>query len=144
MALITAVFLFLVGTLGTAFSRLLTDEFKAWIPWIIQRVIRRAIARLMPDQRERFAEEWQGHVNEVPGDIGKLRVALGLLAAARKMTPAAKNRASVTVLLESAFLTVGNAKGLREQMSFVAAKLLDYGYLFRLWVRLRHRKRTKY
>src|SRR5947209_13348830 len=130
MALIIAFFLFLAGSLGTAISRLLTDEFKAWIPWIIQRIICRAIARLMPDQRQRFAEEWQGHVNEVPGDIGKLRVALGLLAAARKMTPAAKNHAPVAVLLESAFSPVGNAKSLREQMSFVAAKLLDYGYLF--------------
>ncbi len=90
MALITAIFLFLVGTFGTAVSRLLTDEFKAWIPWIIQRVSRRAIARLTPAQRERFEEEWQSHVNEVPGDIGKLTVALGFLTAARKMTLAAK------------------------------------------------------
>lgn len=130
MALITAVFLFLVGTFGTVVSRLLADEFKAWIPWIIQRIIRRAIARLMPDQRERFAEEWQGHVNEVPGDIGKLRVALGLFAAARKMTPAAKNHEPLTVLLESALPPVGDAMSLSEQMSFVAAKLLNYSYLF--------------
>jgi hypothetical protein len=90
MALITAIFLFLVGTLGTAASRLLTDELKAWIPWIIQRIIRRSIARLTAAQRERFEEEWQSHVNEVPGDVGKLTVALGFLTAARKMTLAAK------------------------------------------------------
>jgi hypothetical protein len=90
MALITAIFLFLVGSLGTAVSRLLTDEFKAWIPWIVQRVIRRAIARLTPPLRERFEEEWQSHINELPGEIGKLKTALGCLTAARKMTLAAK------------------------------------------------------
>jgi hypothetical protein len=86
MAVIMAVVLFLVGTLGTAVSRLLTDEFKAWIPWIIQRVIRRAVVRLPASQRERFEEEWQSHVNEVPGDVGKLTVALGFLTAARRIT----------------------------------------------------------
>jgi len=90
MALITAIFLFLVGTLGTVLSRLLTDEFKAWTPWVIQRVICRAIARLPQSQKERFDEEWHSHINEVPGDIGKLTVALGFLTAARKMTLVAK------------------------------------------------------
>jgi len=90
MALITAIVLFLVGTLGTAISRLLTNESRAWTPRIIQLVIRRAIVRLHPAQRERFEEEWQGHVDEVPGEIGKLTVALGFLTAARRMTLAEK------------------------------------------------------
>jgi uncharacterized membrane protein YjgN (DUF898 family) len=90
MALITALSLFLVRTLSTTVSGLLTDEFRAWMPWIIQRVIRCASARLPQAQQERFEEEWQSHVNEVPGDIGKLTVALGFLPAARKMTLAAK------------------------------------------------------
>ena len=130
MELITAIFLFLVGKLGTACSRLLANEFNAWIPWIIQRVIRRAIMRLPPTQRERFQEEWQSHVNEVPGEIGKLAVSLGFLTAARKMTLAAKKHPPITFPLESAFPRVDNAKSLREQMTSVAAKLLDYGYLF--------------
>jgi hypothetical protein len=130
MELITAIFLFLVGRLGTACSRLLADECHAWIPWIIQRVIRRAIMRLPSTQRERFQEEWQSHVNEVPGEIGKLAVSLGFLTAARKMTLAAKRHPPIASLLESAFPPVGNAKNLREQMTFIAAKLLDYGYLF--------------
>jgi hypothetical protein len=113
MALITAVFLFLVGTLGSGLSRLLTDEFKAWIPWIIQRVIRRAIVRLPPAQRERFEEEWQSHVNEVPGEIGKLTAALGFLKAARKMTLAATTG--------DAPLTVRRVRD-----SFVSALVLGY------------------
>lgn len=131
MALISAIFLFLGGTLVTTLSRVVTDEFKAWIPWIIQRVIRRAIVHLPLVQRERFAEEWQAHVNDVPGDIGKLRVALGFLTAARKITLAAKGEHAPTMgLLESAFPAVDNAKSLGQQMNFVAAKLLDYSYLF--------------
>jgi hypothetical protein len=90
MALITAIALFLVGTFGTALSGLLTKEFEAWIPWIIQHVIHRAVMRVPTAQRERFEEEWQSHVNEVPGEIGKLTVALGFLTAARKMTAAEK------------------------------------------------------
>ncbi len=130
MALIRAIFVFLGGTLVTTLSRVVTDEFKAWIPWIIQRVIRRAIVRLPPAQQARFAEEWQAHVNETPGDIGKLRVAIGFLTAARKITFAAKEHTPVTALLESAFPAVDNAKSLGQQINFVAAKLLDYSYLF--------------
>lgn len=87
MALITAIFLSLVGAVGTTLSGLLKDEVKAWIPWMIQRIIRSAVARLPQDHRERFQEEWQSHVNEVPGDIGKLTVALGFLSAAHKISP---------------------------------------------------------
>jgi len=85
MALIAGVVLFLAGVLGTAFSQQLADEFKAWIPWVVRRVIQRALAQLPEDQRERFQEEWRSHVDEVPGEIGKLYVALGCLFAARKM-----------------------------------------------------------
>jgi lipopolysaccharide/colanic/teichoic acid biosynthesis glycosyltransferase len=85
MALMVAVGLFLLGVLATALSQQLTDEFKAWIPCIVRNAIRKAVARLPEDQKDRFAEEWGGHVNEVPGQIGKIYVALGFLSAARKM-----------------------------------------------------------
>jgi lipopolysaccharide/colanic/teichoic acid biosynthesis glycosyltransferase len=85
MALIMAVGLFLVGVLAAALSQQLTDEFKAWIPWVVKHLVRRAVARLPEDQKDRFTEEWQSHVNEVPGQIGKIYVALGFLSAARQM-----------------------------------------------------------
>jgi len=85
---------------------------------------------LPPTQRERFEEEWQGHINEVPGDIGKLTVALGFLRAARKMTSALKaGRAPLTALLASS-PTADAPKDLRAQMNLLAAKLLDYSYVF--------------
>ena len=86
MDLIIAAVLFLLRSLGGAVSRQLNDECKAWTPWIIQRIIQNAVARLPQNQRERFAEEWRSHVNEVPGEVGKLFVALGFFSAARKMT----------------------------------------------------------
>lgn len=46
------------GIISTALSRQLADEFKAWTPWIIERIIRRAVARLPRDQQERFGEEF--------------------------------------------------------------------------------------
>ena len=114
MALITAIVLFLVGTLGTAISRLLTNESRAWTPRIIQLVIRRAIVRLHPAQRERFEEEWQGHVDEVPGEIGKLTVALGFLTAARRMTLAEK--AEDVPLHSDTGNTIGNRCRIRFSM----------------------------
>jgi hypothetical protein len=67
-------------------SRLLTDELKAWTPWVIERIIRSAVSMLPESERERFEEEWRSHIHEFPGPLGKLYQALGLLFAARKMT----------------------------------------------------------
>jgi phage terminase Nu1 subunit (DNA packaging protein) len=67
--------MFLLGALGilaAAAARLLADEFKAWAPWIIERLIRRAVRELPQNLRERYEEEWQSHVDEIPGDIGKV------------------------------------------------------------------------
>jgi len=85
MALISAVALFLAGILGAAFSRQLADDFKAWVPWITRRLVVRAVAKLPEHERARFQEEWLGHISEVPGELGRLFVAISLLSAARKM-----------------------------------------------------------
>jgi hypothetical protein len=46
-----------------------------------QRTVDLAVRFLPQDQRERFREEWLGHVSEIPGDVGKLVVALGFVHA---------------------------------------------------------------
>jgi hypothetical protein len=84
--LIGIVALALLGVLGTAMSRQLTDEFKAWMPRIIERLIHSAVAKLPEDQRGRFEEEWRSHISETPGEIGKICNALSLLSAPRKMS----------------------------------------------------------
>ena len=62
-------------------------EFRAWAPWIIERLIRCAVVRLPETARERYEEEWSSHVSELPGDIGKLIAALGFLRASKRMRP---------------------------------------------------------
>src|SRR4051812_40673019 len=85
MGLISLILMAILGVLGAAFSRQLTDEFKAWTPWLVDRLIRRAVRNLPDSCRERLDEEWRSHVNEIPGQIGQLIVAFGFLTAARKI-----------------------------------------------------------
>jgi len=77
--------LFVVSVLIAAFSRLLAEEIGDWSSWAIRRLIRTAVAWLPDNQRERFSEEWQSHVHEEPGRIGKLCSAVGFLTAAYEM-----------------------------------------------------------
>ncbi len=85
MALITGLGLFIVSILAAALSRTVAQEIEAWSPSIIRSLIKLAVGRLPEGQRERFDEEWQSHVSEVPGKIGKLLVAVGFLFAAHDM-----------------------------------------------------------
>jgi hypothetical protein len=85
MALITGFGLFIVSVLIAALSRTVAEEIGAWSPSVIRGLIKLAVGRLPEGQRERFDEEWQSHVSEVPGKIGKLLVAAGLLFAAYNM-----------------------------------------------------------
>jgi hypothetical protein len=71
--------------LGSAFSRQLTDEFKAWTPRLTDWLTQYAVRKLPKNQRERFAEEWHSHINDTPGEIGKIYFALGLLLAPSAM-----------------------------------------------------------
>src|ERR1700730_5800423 len=66
--------------------RLLADESKAWLPWITEQLIRRAVKTLPESQRERYGEEWRSYLNEAPGEIGKLVSGLGFLRASWKMS----------------------------------------------------------
>jgi len=91
MAIITSLGL-LVSTLAAALSRMMAEEISAWTPSIIHGLVKLAVARLTDNQRARFEEEWQSHVNEVPGIIGKLLAAIGFLVAAEKMSIAARHR----------------------------------------------------
>jgi hypothetical protein len=77
---------------GAVLARLIADELKAWSPWITQKLIKAAVSQLAESQRERFSEEWLSHLNEIPGDLTKIGVALGFLLAAGKMNPSVENR----------------------------------------------------
>lgn len=100
MALITAVALFIVSLLTAVLSRVLAEEIEAWIPSIIRSLIKLAVAWLPENQRERFDEEWQSHVNEVPGRVGKLLSAAGFLLAAHRMALSFRGKQRVEGWLE--------------------------------------------
>ncbi|MBV9990629.1 MAG: hypothetical protein JOZ72_04985 [Alphaproteobacteria bacterium] len=72
------------GIVCAAVSQQLTDEFKAWTPWLVQRLLNRAVRRLPESLRARFEEEWTSHIDEVPGHFGKLVEAAGFIGASKK------------------------------------------------------------
>jgi hypothetical protein len=82
MALIITLGLFVASVLTAVLAGLAADEFGAWTPSMIRNLIKFAVRRLPENQRERFHEEWQSHVNDVPGRVGKLLVAAGFSIAA--------------------------------------------------------------
>jgi len=86
MALVKGLAVSVLGLLGAAASRLVVDDFKAWLPRIRYGFINRAVLALPAAQQERYREEWQSHLNEIPGEIGKLFVCLGFLSASRRMS----------------------------------------------------------
>jgi hypothetical protein len=84
MGIIISLFL---GIIIAVISRQLADEFKEWTPWIVSRLIRRAVASLPEDYQARNSEEWCSHVNDIPGYLGKIIFALGLLSIGQKVRP---------------------------------------------------------
>ncbi len=58
------------------------SEFRAWSPWLVERFLRISIRLLPEGLRDRLNEEWRGHLEEVPGDIGKLLASVGFSLAA--------------------------------------------------------------
>jgi division/cell wall cluster transcriptional repressor MraZ len=68
-----------LAVLTSAIARLLADEFKAWSPKLTGFVVRFAVGRLPKQQRERYSEEWSAHINDIPGEVGKLCAATGFV-----------------------------------------------------------------
>jgi hypothetical protein len=117
MALITSVG-FVLSILAAVLSRVVVAEIEGWSPLVIRALIKLAVARLPEKLRERYAEEWQSHVNEVPGVIGKVFETARFSLAARKMVRIERHtseaeswRQKVTVLeeLQSGMSTAANA-----------------------------------
>jgi hypothetical protein len=88
--MLTTIGIFAAGVFTAALSRLLVEEMGEWNPWIVRGIVKLSVARLPENQRERFREEWESHVNEVPGKIGKLLCAAGFLVAAQKIASIGK------------------------------------------------------
>jgi lipopolysaccharide/colanic/teichoic acid biosynthesis glycosyltransferase len=85
-------------------SKLVVDEFKAWVPWFTKQLIRTAIKLLPEDSRERYEEEWLSHINDVPGEIAKVVLAFQFIFAALKMSASFRS--------QNTNLEVGSRRGL--------------------------------
>jgi len=102
-----ALLLFVGGILRQFLSKGIADELHAWMPWCTRKLLDRAIGRLPENQRERFKEEWHSHLAEVPGEIGKLIVALGFLRAAPQMSAALDRRNQLWRFVDVVFSGLG-------------------------------------
>ena len=87
MAMIKSLGLLVASILAAALSKIVVEEIGAWSPSVIRGLIKLAVGRLPESHRARFEEEWQSHVSEVPGLLGKLLTSAGFMVAAYRMAP---------------------------------------------------------
>jgi lipopolysaccharide/colanic/teichoic acid biosynthesis glycosyltransferase len=87
MGLIWGAALFVFGVAGAIIipvtARVVGDDVREWLPWITKRLVERAVSRLPEQERDRFEEEWWGHINELPGNLAKVHAAWGCLSASK-------------------------------------------------------------
>ena len=63
-------------------GKLAIDEIIAWLTQGNSWLLRHAVSKLQPQDRERYAEEWAALLEITPGNVSKLIMTLGLLKAA--------------------------------------------------------------
>lgn len=86
------VFAIIVGVV----TALLVNEIKVHSPWICRWIVRFAVNRAPQDRRNRLIEEWSRFVDETPGVIAKLWVAVGFIRAAYQIRFQERNRLAET------------------------------------------------
>jgi len=96
----------LLSFLGAMLLSLLGDETSAWLSWLIERMLRCSLRKLPAHLRERFAEEWRGHLNEVPGLIAKLVCAMEFVIAAYRMIGIATRSGAKRLTIQSVEVVV--------------------------------------
>lgn len=83
---LSVVVLGILALVASALSKILADEFKAWRPALVAKIVGLAVSLMPYHERDRYVEEWSAYVDEVPGDLGKLLTATGLIVASLRMT----------------------------------------------------------
>ncbi len=86
----------IVSILMVVASQFVSDEVKAWFSWLHGKIRRVAVDMLPAECKERYSEEWEGDLAEIPGELFKLIYSLNLLRAALGIRAAAR-----TVLVRS-------------------------------------------
>jgi hypothetical protein len=126
MVLTTSVWIFMGSVITAALSKILVEEIGAWCPWIVRNLIKLAVACLPENQRARFDEEWQSHVSEVPGTVGKLLAAAGFLLAAYNLSQRLEHFAKTNSVKAEKLPTQEEAEQIKkEQESLIPIELAD-------------------
>ena len=63
---------------GAVMVRLLAEDATVWLPRLNYWLVSIAVRRLPDEKRERYAEEWAAHIEEMPGNVVPFFVALQL------------------------------------------------------------------
>lgn len=71
------------------FGPFMAAEFRAWFGWLHKTIRHAAIFMIPYEYRERYEEEWQSNLEDVPGEVGKFLYSLGLLQASLGIRAAA-------------------------------------------------------
>jgi hypothetical protein len=56
-----------LGVITTLLLNWIADEAKAWLPWCARRFFDLSVRLLPASERERYSEEWRGHIESFPG-----------------------------------------------------------------------------
>jgi len=88
----------IVTVIQAILAKLATDEIKAWLPIISQNNLKCAVSFLPAEMRSRYMEEWEAHLQEKPGDLGKLFSSAGQILAALRMAGIYRREAKPSAL----------------------------------------------
>lgn len=75
MELILAILALVVGAIV---KKLAEEFFREWVPRIVPRLIKRASSELPEDQQEQYEKSCRARIEQVPGEAGKLIIAIQL------------------------------------------------------------------
>ena len=75
-------------------GRFLADEVKAWFAWLHKVIRRKAVARLPAEYRDRYDEEWESGLEEIPGELFRFIYSVNLFRASVGICRAARNNAA--------------------------------------------------
>lgn len=71
----------LLGFVG----KLACDEIRAWLPRLADWLKTKAVRKLPQELQERYEEEWQSSLEEIPGSVSKLFFSASLLRASTRI-----------------------------------------------------------
>jgi hypothetical protein len=89
------ILIFLGSIITATLSIVVANDITVWVPLIVEYLIRRAIKNLPREIQDRLDEEWHGHIAEIPGNLGKLCIAVGFVVASNRVLRARHQESTI-------------------------------------------------